>query len=180
MSRRANKNSRSGKSLNSETAASMAESERVLDKGGAALADDQLDFTIGQDRIDPDRLFGEIPEPLTVRSIIDQIEKISRTNATLTKAERAFLADFVAASDRGSFIENSFLRAAVEGGKTLKADSWHMPDEDEDAGWIGLHRFFRMYVVNHTHYGEGQNDFGPFAKQKDGKAAFDVVVALWT
>jgi hypothetical protein len=24
---------------------------------------------------------------------------------------------------------------------------------DGDAGWVGLHRFFGMYVVNHTMYG---------------------------
>ena len=51
-------------------------------------------------------------------------------------------------------------------------------DEDEDTGWVGLHRFFGMYVVNCTQYGEGQDDYGPFAKQKDAIAVFDAAISF--
>src|SRR5262249_28737591 len=55
--------------------------------------------------------------------------------------------------------------------------SYRIPDTDF-GGWIGLHRFFGMYVVNHTEYGEGQDDFGPFANIKDGRAVFDAAIAV--
>jgi hypothetical protein len=90
------------------------------------------------------------------------------------------LTNFAAASDRGAFIEDSFLRATVEGGRTLKTYTYRIPDVDEDAGWVGSHRFFGMYVINHTQYGEGQDDYGPFAKQKDTNAAFAAIVAFCT
>jgi hypothetical protein len=69
------------------------------------------------------------------------------------------------------------LQAAIEGGKELKTYSYRIPDTEEDfGGWIGLHRFFGMYVVNTTQYGEGQEDYGPFANIKDGKAVFDAAI----
>ena len=70
----------------------------------------------------------------------------------------------------------SFLITAIEGGNTLKTYSHRGEAEDgltEDTSWVGLHRFFGLYVVNCTLYGEGQDDYGPFAERKDAKAAFD-------
>jgi hypothetical protein len=71
------------------------------------------------------------------------------------------------------------LSAAIEGGKTLKTYKYRIPGEEDFGGWIGLHRFFGMYVVNTTQYGEGQEDLGPFANIKDGKAVFDAAIG-WT
>ena len=104
------------------------------------MVDDDNDFIIHQKR-----LYGQTAEQLTVRAIIDLIGRINLT-ATLSDPERAFLVDFAAASDPGAFIEDRFLHAAVEGGKTLKTYIHRHADEEEDAGWFGLHRFFGMYT----------------------------------
>ena len=162
----------------SRNASAFTKLRRQLREANAFEDDDQLDFAIHQDR-----LYGRTPEPLTVRAIIRQMEKVCRTTNTVSNAERKFLAEFAAASDRGAFIEDCFLRAAVEGGNTLKTYTHRREDVDEDhvdeeTGWVGLHRFFGMYVVNCTRYGEGQDDYGPFARRKDAKTAFDVAISF--
>jgi hypothetical protein len=157
-------------------AEAFAETTRVLTEGSAFLNDDRLDITIHQGRL----WYGRIPKPLTIRAIIYLIGKIWRANTRLSDAERTFLIDFAGASERGLFIEDSFFGAAIDGGKTIKTYSYRLPEANEDAGWVGLHRFFGMYVVNHSQYGEGQDEFGPFAKQKDGNAAFSAVVRFGT
>ena len=74
---------------------------------------------------------------------------------------------------------NSFLRGALEHGRTLK--TYEDRDADNEvAGWVGLHRFFEMYVVNWTQYGEAQDLYGPFAKEKDAEDFFDHAVAWHT
>jgi hypothetical protein len=146
---------------------------RVLSEGSVFVDDDQLNYTIHQER-----LYGQNAQPLTVRAIIHLMGKAWRSTKPLSDAETAFLTDFAAASDRGTFIEDRFLRAAIEGGNTLKSYTSRAADADEDAGWVGLHRFLGMYVVNWTQYGEGQDDYGPFAKQKDAKAVFDAALAF--
>ena len=113
-----------------------------------------------------------------------------RSTKPLSEAEAAFLAQFAAQNDRGTFIEDTFLRAAIEGGETIKTYTCRGPDanededkdgeEDNDTGWVGLHRFFGMYVINCTQYGEGQDDYGPFAKKKDAEAVFDAAIAWKT
>lgn len=127
----------------------------VLDEGSPIADDDELDFTIHQER-----LYGQTAEPLTVRAIINRIGKKSRSStATLSAAEGAFLARFEAAEDRGAFIENSFLRYAIEGGTTLKTCTTYFDDDaenergDDDAdkereasGCFGLHRFLGKHV----------------------------------
>jgi hypothetical protein len=134
---------------------------------------DELDFTIHQQRV-----YGQPAEPLTVRAIIDGIEKLRHSStATLTDAERDFLTDFIAVEGRGAFIETWFLHAAVENGRTLKTCTTYFDDdkerEDNDAhkerepsGWFGLHRFFDMYVVNWTQYGEGQDEYGSLCQKE--------------
>jgi hypothetical protein len=82
-------------------------------------------------------LYGQTAEPLTVRAIIHRIEKKWRSStAKLTHAERAFLASFAgfaAAKDRGLFIQDSFLQAAIEGGRTLKTHTTYIHhDEGRD------------------------------------------------
>jgi hypothetical protein len=186
MSRTSNKNSTSGvateqkraRMQNAETSTAVSkdtEATQVLTRDSAAIDDDQFDFTIHQERLFDDK----IAEPLAVRAVIGLILKLSRANTPLSDAERGFLTDFSKASDRGRFIENSFLRPAIDG-KTLKTYTYRMPDGDEDAGWVSLHRFFSMYVVNHRQYGEGEDDYGPFARRKDANAAFDSVVTFST
>jgi hypothetical protein len=160
-------------------AEAFAETTRVLSEGSAFVDDAKLDFTIHQERYQ-ERLYGRTIEPLTVRAIIHLIGKIWRTPTTLTDAEQAFLAEFASADDRGSFIENSFLDAAVEGGKTLKAYTHRNADKDEDTDRFGLYRFFGIYVVSWTEYGEGGDVYGPFEKKKDAEAAFAAAVALHT
>ena len=156
-------------------AEAFAETLRLLGDGSAFVDDGKLDYAIHQ----PD-YYNEFAKPLTVRAIIHLIGKFVRTTTRLSDSERAFLASFVAASDRGTFIEDRVLSAAIEGGKELKTYSYRIPDTEEDfGGWIGLHRFFGMYVVNTTQYGEGQENFGPFANIKDGKAVFDAAIG-WT
>jgi hypothetical protein len=155
----------------------FAKTTRLLGEGNAFADGDQSDYTIHQGR-----LYGLTPEtPLTVRAIVHRIGRIWRANT--------FLTDFASEADpngRALFIEDRFLGDAIEGGKTLETYTYRMPDVDEDAGWVdedagwvGLHRFFGMYVVNSTQYGEGQDDFGPFANIKDGKAVFDAVISLY-
>jgi len=117
----------------------FAEATRVLGDGSRFVDADLLDFVIHQEH-----LYGKIPEPLTIRAIIYLIGKLWRTNTTLSDAERAFLADFAAASDRGAFIEDCFLRAAVDGGKRLDTYIHRAADAGEDGSWVGLHRFFGM------------------------------------
>lgn len=150
----------------------FAEAVRIRIAGGPAIINDEsLDYTIYQERL----YMAETADPLTVRAIIHQIGKSCMT-VKLSNSERAFVADFATAEDRGTFIEDRFLRAAIEGGKTLRTHTSRNPDEVEDAGWVGLHRFFGMYVVNCTQYGEGQDDYGPFAKMKDARVVFDSAV----
>jgi len=158
-------------------AEAFAATKRILSEGRAFVDDDQLNYTIHQER-----LYGQTAEPLPVRAIIHLIGKALRSIKPLSDAEATFLNDFAAASDRGTFIEDRFLNAAVEGGNTLKSYTCRAAnaDEAEDAGWVGLHRFFGMYVVNCTQYGEGQDEYGPFAKQKDAKAVFDAALAFNT
>jgi hypothetical protein len=151
-------------------AEAFAETLRVLGDGSAFVDDDKLDYTIHQ----PED-YNQFAKPLTVRAIIHLIGKFVRTTTRLSDAERAFFTDFASGEDRDIAIEDSFLAAAVEGGKELKTYSYRIPDTDF-GGWIGLHRFFGMYVVNTTQYGEGQEDYGPFANIKDGKAVFDAAV----
>src|SRR5262249_55816543 len=145
----------------------FAETLRVLGDGSAFVDDDKLDYTIHQREY-----YDQAAKPLTVRAIIHLIGKFVRTTTRLSDSERTFLASFAAASDRGTFIEDRFLRAAIEGGKELKTYSYRIPDTDF-GGWIGLHRFFGLYVINNTEYGEGQEDFCPFSNVKEGKAVFD-------
>ena len=159
-------------------AEAFAETIRVLGEGNAFVDDDELDFAIHQGRLY--FVVGKPPEPLTVRAIIQLMGKIWRTSTALSAPEWAFLVDFAAAVDRGAFMQDRFLQAAVEGGETLKTYTHRDADADEDAGWFGLHRFFGMYVVNWTQYGEGQDEYGPFAKKKDAKAVFDNKIALNT
>jgi len=138
--------------------------------------DDELNFTIHQRS-----LYGQTVKPLTVRAIIDHITKRQRGAATLSDAERSFLADFGADKDPGAFIEDAFLQAAINGGKTLREESYRLGGEqDEEGGWFGIHRFLGLYVVNSTQYGEGQELFGPFAKRKEANAIFVTVVVLVT
>jgi hypothetical protein len=148
---------------------------RVFGDGTVFIDDDKLDYAISQRDY-----YGEVAKPLTIRAIIHLIEKFIHTTTRLSDSERAFFTTLASDADcegRNLIIEDRFLRAAIEGGKTLKTYSYHVPDSDY-GGWIGLHRFFGMYVVNTTEYGEGQEDFGPFANIKDGKAVFDAAIAL--
>lgn len=149
---------------------------------------EELDFAIAQER-----LYDQAVEPLTVRAIIDRIGKKSHSSsATLSPGERAFLARFEAQEDRGAFIEDEFLSQALENGTTLEAYTTYFGEDDADtkrednnaakerevSGWYGLHRFFGMYVVNSTQYGEGQDEYGPFARKKDAKAILDAAFSL--
>jgi len=59
---------------------------------------DELNFTIHQCL---PSLSGQTVKPLTVRAIIDHITMRQRGAATLSDAERSFLADFGAAEDPG-------------------------------------------------------------------------------
>jgi len=155
-------------------AKAFAETLQLLGDGSAFVDDDKLDYTIHQrDYYDK---YDKVAKPLTVRAIIHLIGKFVRTATRLRDAERTYLASFAAASDRGTFIEDRFLRAAIEGGKEIKTYSYRIPGEEDFGGWIGLHRFFGMYVVNNTQYGEGQEDYGPFANIKDGKSVFDATI----
>ena len=61
-----------------------------------------------------------------------------------------------------------------------RIESEDIRDKDIWGGWVGLHRFFGMYVVNFTQYGEGQDEYGPFANKKDGLDMFGAVVAVRT
>jgi hypothetical protein len=157
-------------------AEAFAEILRLLGDGSAFVDDDKLDYAIHQRDY-----YDEDAKPLTVRAIIRLIGKFVRTATRLSDAERAFFTTLVSDPDREGrdlIIEDRFLRAAIEGGKELKTYSYRIPDTEEDfGGWIGLYRFFGMYVVNTTQYGEGQEDFGPFANIKDGKAVFDAAIA---
>jgi hypothetical protein len=141
--------------------------------------EDELNFTIHQRS-----LYGQTVKPLTVRAIIDHITMRQRGAATLSDAERSFLADFGAAKDPGTFIEGAFLDAAINGGKRLGEDSYRLggeqDEEGEEGGWFGIHRFLGLYVVNSTQYGEGQDLFGPFAKRKEANAIFNLVIILYT
>ena len=141
--------------------------------------DDELNFTIHQRRLPS--LSGRTPTPLTVRAIIDHITIRQRGAATLSDAERSFLADFGVADDPGAFIEDKFLRAAINDGKTLHKESYRLGGEqDEEGGWFGIHRFLGLYVINFTQYGEGEDEFGPFAKRKEANAFFYTLVAFDT
>ena len=94
--------------------------------------DDELNFTIHQPS-----LYGQtVIKPLTVRAIIDHITKRQRGARTPSDAERSFLAKFGAAKDDpGGFIENSFLDAAFDGGKTIREESFQLGTKlDEDSG----------------------------------------------
>jgi hypothetical protein len=145
---------------------------------GRALDDNELEFTIYQGdffRKVAEQSTGRPIEPLTVRAIIRQIAKWC-TTGTLNKAERAFLVAFGAAKDKSALIEGGFFDVAMEVGSTLRSHSIRDANR-ESIGWCGLHRLFGMYVVNATQYGEGQDEFGPFAKKKDAKAVFDAAVA---
>jgi hypothetical protein len=146
----------------------FAKAARALDGGRAFVDDDQLDYTIQQGQ----ELYIKTPEPLTIMAIINRLGKVWRTATTLSDAELTFLASFAAASDRGGFIEDNFLDDAMSGGVELKTYVHRYEGEDEDAGWSGLHRFFGMYVVNWTQYGEGEDRYGPFSKKKDAETVF--------
>ena len=140
---------------------------------------DELNFTIHQRRLSS--LIGQTPTPLTVRAIIDHITMRQRGATTLSHDERRFLVDFGAAKDPGAFIEEEFLQAAINDGKTLHQESYRLGGEqDEEGGWFGIHRFLGLYVLNSTQYGEGQDLFGPFAKRKEANAFFDTLVVLYT
>jgi hypothetical protein len=137
--------------------------------------DGELNFTIHQRS-----LYGQTVKPLTVRAIIDHSTMRQRGAATLSDAERSFLADFEVAKDPGAFIEDAFLQAAING-KRLREENYRRGGEqDEEGGWFGIHRFLGLYVVNSTQYGEGQDLFGPFAERKEADAIFDAVVFLDT
>lgn len=122
--------------------------------------DDGLHFAIHQ-RLPS--LNVQTVKPLTVRGIIDHITMRQRAAAALSDAERSFLADFAGAKDAGVFIEDAFLQAVINGGKTLREESYRLGGEqDEEGGWFGIHRFLGLYVVNSTQYGEGQDLFWTF------------------
>jgi hypothetical protein len=146
----------------------------MLGDGNAFVDDEKLDYAIHQ----PD-YYNQFAKPLTVRAIIQLIGKFVRTATRLSDAEQTFFIKFASDTGRedpGLFVEDRFLRAAIEGGKELKTYSYSIPDTEGFGGWIGLHRFFGMYVVNTTQHGEGQEDLGPFANIKDGKAVFDAAI----
>jgi hypothetical protein len=151
-------------------AKAFSDTTRILNEGTAFADDEKLDFTIHQAE-----LYGLKANPLTVRMIIRQIGKIWRAATRLGASELAFLVEFAGDSDRGGFVENSFLDAALSAG-AVKTYTYRRKaedgGEDEELGEINLHRFFDMYVVNSVHWGEGDDTFGPFANKKDGKEAF--------
>ena len=136
-------------------AEAFAETLRMLGHGSAFVDDEKLDYAIHQSDY-----YNQFAKPLTVRAIIHLIGKFVRTTTRLSDAERAFFTILASDADREGrdlIVEDRFLRAAIEGGKELKTYSYRIPDTEEDfGGWIGLHRFFGMYVVNTTQYGEGQ------------------------
>jgi hypothetical protein len=141
--------------------------------------DEQLDHTIEQEKLYVSFLTINPPKPLTIREIIRRIGRICRTNSGLTDNERAFLTDFATAADRGEFIAEFFLRATVEEGEQLKSRDIRMSDiDDGNVAWVGLHRFFGMYVVNYTY--EDQNEYGPFTNRKDANAVFSAVRVINT
>jgi hypothetical protein len=115
-----------------------------------------------------------------VRAIIDHITTRQGAGVALSDAERGFLADFAVAQDPGAFIEDQFLETALDGGETLREKEYCLVGKPaEVGGWVGIHRFLGLYVINHTH-GEGQDLYGPYAKKKEAKAIFDAVIALET
>jgi hypothetical protein len=63
-------------------------------------------------------------------------------------------------------------------GKRLREKSYAV--NGEVGGWFGISRFFGLYVINSTQYGEGQDDFGPFGTRKEAEAVFAHVVAFNT
>jgi hypothetical protein len=73
------------------------------------------------------------------------------------------------------------LDAAIDGGKELRGKKYRLGGEkNEVGGWVGIHRFLGLYVINFTQYGEGQELFGPFAKRKEANEIFDDVFSLYT
>lgn len=133
---------------------------------------DDLEYVIHQSL--PDLSKGRRHHPMTVRSIINRLAR--KKASKLTDKERTFLADFSAAEDQGAFIEDTFMSAAIDAGKTVRTRSFEVGGEP--GGWFGISRFFGLYVINYTQYGEGQDDIGPFGTRKEADAAFADVVAL--
>jgi hypothetical protein len=100
---------------------------------------------------------------------------------------QAFLTDF-ASSTRFQetkylemLIEDSFFSAAVEVGEELESYSDRIADEDDpdqerDLSRFSLHRFFGMHVVHWTQYGEGEDNYGPFANGSEAKAIYHRLV----
>jgi hypothetical protein len=122
---------------------------------------------------------GRHYQPLTIRAIINHLTKQQTTE--MSDNERAFLADFSGEEDQGGFIDDRFLHAAIEDGERVREEGYRLGGEhDEPGGWFGLSRFFGLYVVNWTQYGEGQENYGPFSQREEAEAVFQAAVALNT
>ena len=96
----------------------------------------------------------------------------------MTDNERAYLRAFSAAKEQAGFIEDQFLSIAVGDGRTLRSKTFKVGGEE--GGWFGINRFFGLYVVSFSQYGEGETQFGPFRTRSEANAVFGDVVAMNT
>ena len=131
-----------------------------------------LDYIIHQDL--PRTSKGE-HRPMTVGAIIQHLARQKADK--ITDKERAYLRAFYAAKNQAGFIED-FLSIAVGDGRTLRAKSFKVGGED--GGWFGINRFFGLYVVVFSQYGEGQDGAWAFPSRKDADAVFGLVMMLNT
>lgn len=133
-------------------------------------SDADFDYIIHQDLPRPSK--GE-HRPMTVGAIIQHL--VRQKADKITDKERAYLLSFSADEDQAGFVED-FLSIAVGDGRTLRSKSFMVGGEE--GGWFGINRFFGLYVVIFSQYGEGQSEFGPFRTRREANAAFGDVV-MW-
>lgn len=136
--------------------------------------DDDLDRTI-HDNLEYEFLDSsrQLPPALTLRQIVNHVE-LTKQSLDLSKKEKSFALKLSKSKDPTEFLENNFFDSAIEDGTEVRNESY---GEEGEGGWLGIHRFLGMYVINVTQYGEGEDRFGPFTSKEHAEKVFRRAIA---
>ncbi len=102
-----------------------------------------------------------------------------------TPDEVGYLEGYRSAPDKSLYLL-SLLDDAVEKGTELKSHTFIFDPEDNpylaeicpdgESGFVALDKFFGLFFVRYVLYGEGGENFGPWANMNDATLAFKIAV----
>lgn len=130
-------------------------------------------------------MFNEKDNEMTLTEVLGFLESYTPSK---NKAEVKFLKDYRGAPDKEEFIELELLETAIDngdelGGSAITFDVDENPDLEEtcpdgESGALVVFRFSGLYFVRHVQYGEGQDEYGPWATLEQAKKKYSYLEFL--